>query len=330
MSSDGSQTQPSIIRRFATAAISASIAEIATISLDTAKVRLQLQSLASASVLHSTPKYRNPFQTIYTIARDEGAAAPFVKGIVPGLHRQFLFTGVRLGLYGHVREFFCGPGDNPPLLGKALSAAVTSTLGICLGQPSDVVKVQMQADTYRMGGRPSAGATPSAVAADSPTAKLFSHSKPRYSGVFDAYKTIFVNEGPRGLYKGFTANLIRNVSVSTVEIVGYDQIKSSLMALGAADGMPLHVTSGLLAGFCAVLVGSPFDVISTRLMVLRKHLPGTPAPPYTNTINTAIYLVRHEGVKAFYKGFIPNFARVGSFNVCLWVAYERVKLLLGS
>lgn len=72
--------------------------QICTIPLDTAKVRLQLQKKAAAGDALALPKYRGMLGTVATIAREEGVAALW-KGIVPGLHRQCLFGGLRIGLY---------------------------------------------------------------------------------------------------------------------------------------------------------------------------------------------------------------------------------------
>lgn len=72
--------------------------QICTIPLDTAKVRLQLQKKAVAGEGLALPKYRGMLGTVATIAREEGLTALW-KGIVPGLHRQCLFGGLRIGLY---------------------------------------------------------------------------------------------------------------------------------------------------------------------------------------------------------------------------------------
>lgn len=72
--------------------------QLCTIPLDTAKVRLQLQKKAVAGDVSSLPKYKGMLGTVGTIAREEGVAALW-KGIVPGLHRQCLFGGLRIGLY---------------------------------------------------------------------------------------------------------------------------------------------------------------------------------------------------------------------------------------
>ena len=57
-------------------------AETCTVSLDTAKVRLQLQQIEPGKL----PKYRNVFQTVYRMAADEGSRALFY-GLPPGMQR---------------------------------------------------------------------------------------------------------------------------------------------------------------------------------------------------------------------------------------------------
>lgn len=72
--------------------------QICTIPLDTAKVRLQLQKKATGGEGVTLPKYRGMLGTVTTIGREEGLSALW-KGIVPGLHRQCLYGGLRIGLY---------------------------------------------------------------------------------------------------------------------------------------------------------------------------------------------------------------------------------------
>lgn len=50
------------------------------------------------------PKYRGMLGTVGTIAKEEGLASLW-KGIVPGLHRQCLYGGLRIGLYEPVGFF---------------------------------------------------------------------------------------------------------------------------------------------------------------------------------------------------------------------------------
>lgn len=67
-------------------------------------MRLQLQKKAVAGG-DGIPKYKGMLGTVGTIAREEGLASLW-KGIVPGLHRQCLFGGLRIGLYEPVMSCF--------------------------------------------------------------------------------------------------------------------------------------------------------------------------------------------------------------------------------
>ena len=67
--------------------------------------------------------------------------------------------------------------------------------------------------------------------------------------------------------RGFTANLIRNSVISATELVSYDTVKALLLEkLGLQEGMGVHFTAGLSAGLAATALGSPADVVGTRLM----------------------------------------------------------------
>ena len=57
------------------------------------------------------------------------------------------------------------------------------------------------------------------------------------------------------LWTGITPNIMRNSVINAAELASYDQVKSSLMATGMEDGVPLHLLSGLGAGFVACCVG---------------------------------------------------------------------------
>uniref|UniRef100_A0A7I4B9K8 Uncoupling protein n=1 Tax=Physcomitrium patens TaxID=3218 RepID=A0A7I4B9K8_PHYPA len=249
---------------FAASAFSACWAETCTIPLDTAKVRLQLQGKALAGELNAAPKYRGMFGTMATIAREEGAASLW-KGIVPGLHRQCLFGGLRIGLYEPVKNVYIGKdhvGD-APLIKKIAAGLTTGALAICVASPTDLVKVRLQSEGKLPPGVPR-----------------------RYSGAMNAYSTI---------------------------------VKQTLLKLpGFTDNVVTHILSGLGAGFIAVCVGSPVDVVKSRMM-------GGGQGAYKGTIDCFVQTFKNDGAGAFYKGFWPNFGRLGSWNVIMFLTLEQTK-----
>jgi len=71
-------------------------------------------------------------------------------------------------------------------------------------------------------------------------------------------------------------------------------------------------------GFCATLCASPVDVIKTRYM-------NSTAGKYSGAFDCAVKTVKLEGYSAFYKGFLPSFSRLVSWNIVMWITYEQVK-----
>ncbi|KAK3120769.1 hypothetical protein QOZ80_9AG0693400 [Eleusine coracana subsp. coracana] len=279
--------------RFTASAIAACFAEVCTIPLDTAKVRLQLQKTAVAGA--EAPKYRGLLGTAATIAREEGAAALW-KGIVPGLHRQCIYGGLRIGLYEPVKSFYVGEdhvGD-VPLTKKIAAGFTTGAIAITVANPTDLVKVRLQAE-----------------------GKLAPGAQRRYAGAMDAYAKIARQEGVAALWTGLGPNVARNAIINAAELASYDQVKQTILKIpGFKDDVVTHLFSGLGAGFFAVCIGSPVDVVKSRMM-------GDSA--YKSTIDCFVQTLKNDGPLAFYKGFLPNFARLGSWNVIMFLTLEQVQ-----
>ncbi|KAL7082070.1 hypothetical protein ACP275_14G077500 [Erythranthe tilingii] len=282
---------------FACSAFAACFAEFCTIPLDTAKVRLQLQKRVPLGDSESTPKYKGLLGTIATIAKEEGLFALW-KGIVPGLHRQCLYGGLRIGLYGPVKAFLVGSSytADVSLFTKILAALLTGAVAIAVANPTDLVKIRLQAE-----------------------GKLAVGALSRYSGALDAYRAIVKQEGVAALWTGLGPNIARNAIINAAELASYDHIKETILAIpGFTDNILTHILAGLGAGFFAVCIGSPIDVVKSRMM-------GDSV--YKNTIDCFFRTLKSEGIFAFYKGFFPNFGRLGSWNVIMFLILEQVKRL---
>ena len=120
--------------------VSASIAEIATIPLDTAKVRLQVQGVGG--------KYNGMLDCICTMAAEEGFLSLY-KGLTPGIQRQMVFASLRIGLYEPVKRFYVGDkydGQLIPMSYRIAAGLTTGAFGIMVANPTDVVKVRFQGE----------------------------------------------------------------------------------------------------------------------------------------------------------------------------------------
>lgn len=49
---------------------------------------------------------------------------------------------------------------------------------------------------------------------------------------------------------------------------------------------------------------------------------------YKNSLDCIRKTVRHEGVMALYKGFIPSYLRIGPWSMIFFLTYEKCKDVL--
>ncbi|ELW69185.1 Mitochondrial brown fat uncoupling protein 1 [Tupaia chinensis] len=272
------------------AGVAACLADVITFPLDTAKVRLQIQGECQTS---SAIRYKGVLGTISTLARSEGPVKLY-SGLPAGLQRQISFASLRIGLYDTVQEFFATGKESS--LGSKISAGLTTGgVAVFIGQPTEVVKVRLQAQSHLHG------------------------LKPRYTGTYNAYRIIVTTEGLLGLWKGTTPNLMRNVIINCTELVTYDLMKTALVRNKIlADDVPCHLLSALIAGFCTTILSSPVDVVKTRFV-------NSPPGQYTNVRDCAMTMFTKEGPTAFFKGLVPSFLRLASWNVIMFVCFEQLK-----
>ncbi|KAG9467232.1 hypothetical protein GDO78_015380 [Eleutherodactylus coqui] len=289
---------PTAAVKFIGAGTAACIADLFTFPLDTAKVRLQIQGETKTSVNMKSAQYKGVFGTISTMVKTEGPLSLY-NGLVAGLQRQMSFASVRIGLYDSVKQFYTKGSEHVGIGSRLLAGCTTGAMAVAIAQPTDVVKVRFQAQANNSNCR-------------------------RYKGTMDAYKTIAKEEGMRGLWKGTAPNITRNALVNCTELVTYDLIKDALMDSNLmSDNLPCHFTSAFGAGFCTTVIASPVDVVKTRYMNSAKG-------QYQSALNCAITMLRKEGPRAFYKGFMPSFLRLGSWNVVMFVTYEQLKRAMMS
>jgi solute carrier family 25 uncoupling protein 8/9 len=171
----------------------------------------------------------------------------------------------------------------------------TGGIAISFANPTDVVKIRMQAQ----------GRLPPA-------------ERP-YTSSLDCYQKILAKDGITGFWVGWGPNVARNAIINAAELASYDQFKQiALGSLGMSNGLHTHILCAFGAGFNAVVFGSPVDVIKTRLM---NKTPGQSL----SLIGIVPEILFKEGPLAFYKGFQANFLRLGSWNVCMFVALEQIK-----
>lgn len=185
--------------------------------VEVVKIRLQLQGelqkhSINQSELHNTSnRYRGLLYDIVYISKTEGIGALY-KGFTPSLMREGVYAGLRLGLYEPLKGLFGEDRSSKKELSfwkKIVAGAIAGGIGAALANPTDVVKIRMQAEVLSAGQRP------------------------MYKNTFSAFYTIYIKEGfLHGLYKGVLPNTQRACIISAAMMPTYDHTKHFLLGRG--------------------------------------------------------------------------------------------------
>jgi hypothetical protein len=90
------------------------------------------------------------------------------------------------------------------------------------------------------------------------------------------------------------------------------------------EGIFLHFISSAIAGFLAVLGGSPADVVKSRCIDGLK-IDGK-IHYYNSIVECSKVLYKMEGWKGFYAGFNANVSRLVMWNIIMFITREQLKM----
>ncbi|XP_026327517.1 mitochondrial uncoupling protein Bmcp [Hyposmocoma kahamanoa] len=189
-------------------------------------------------------------------------------------------------------------GAKEHLATNTFCAAFAGGLSSAIANPTDVLKVRMQAG----------------------------HEKGR---IVRCFIDIYHLEGVKGLWRGVTPTSQRAAVIAAVELPVYDACKKKL-TLTLGDTPANHFASSLVASLGSAVASTPLDVIRTRLMNQRKmkdHIAKPNEKLYKGTVDCFLQTVRSEGFLALYKGFVPTWLRMGPWNIIFFITYEQLKQL---
>lgn len=137
---------------------------------------------------------------------------------------------------------------------------------------------------------------------------------------------IMKNLGVRGLYKGASACLLRDVPFSAIYFPAYAHLKKDVFGESPSKklGVLQLLTAGAIAGMPAAYLTTPCDVIKTRLQVEARKGEAT----YNGLIDCAKKILRDEGFKAFFKGGPARIMRSSPQFGFTLASYEVLQNLL--
>ncbi|XP_054707819.1 mitochondrial uncoupling protein 4-like [Uloborus diversus] len=291
----------------------ASVAETATYPLDITKTRLQIQgetTIGKSDGVHSRNniKSRGMLHTAVGIVKDEGVFKLW-QGITPAIYRHFVYSGCRMTFYEIFREKVLQrkPHESPSIWKSVLCGSASGGLGQFLASPADLVKVQMQMEGKR---------------------RLEGHP-PRVQSAWHAFRKILAEGGIGGLWKGWVPNVQRAALVNMGDLTTYDNSKHFILTHSSLkDDWLTHMIASSCSGLVAATLGTPADVIKTRVMNQPTDSRGK-GLFYKSSIDCLLKTVHQEGFMALYKGFVPIWTRMAPWSITFWVTYEELRRLCG-
>ncbi|XP_059993052.1 brain mitochondrial carrier protein 1 isoform X3 [Lagenorhynchus albirostris] len=302
------------------------VAEFGTFPVDLTKTRLQVQG-QSIDVRFKEIKYRGMFHALFRIYKEEGVLALY-SGIAPALLRQASYGTIKIGIYQSLKRLFVERLEDETLLINMICGVVSGVISSTIANPTDVLKIRMQAQ-----------------------GSLFQGS------MIGSFIDIYQQEGTRGLWRGVVPTAQRAAIVVGVELPVYDITKKHLILsgvvgdtilthfvtsslliqvqrfqmlwalwyLGAVSNTVAYQSSSFTCGLAGALASNPVDVVRTRMMNQRAIVGHVDL--YKGTLDGILKMWKHEGFFALYKGFWPNWLRLGPWNIIFFITYEQLKRL---
>lgn len=302
-----SKVTDSVATRYAVAVLGAWAAEAATYPFDLTKTRLQIQSEVAATKHGYKLENHGMVKTAMGIAKREGTLKLW-SGLMPMFQRHAIYSGSRLIFYEQIRNVLKDEKGKVSLGAASLGGLAAGSLAQLIASPTDLVKVQMQAEGRRLlQGKPA-----------------------RFKNCRQAYGMLYAEAGIKGFWRGAVPNVQRAALVNMGDLAAYDYTKQFLMReFGMVDNAAVHAAAAFTAGFVAAVLGTPADVLKTRLMN-QPVGPDGRGTLYRGMIDCLQQSVRNEGVLALYKGFLPLWMRLGPWALINWIAFENIMLAIGG
>lgn len=299
--------------KYVLSAVAATVAEVVTYPLDLTKTRLQIQGETAFRMQvngsASLPEHKGMVKTAVGIVQEEGLSKLW-QGVTPAVYRHVVYTGCRMVSYEQLRDkVLKREADGSFPVWKAIVGGLTAgALGQFLASPTDLVKVQMQMEGRR---------------------RLEGHP-PRVKSAFHAFQRILAEGGIRGLWKGWVPNVQRAALVNMGDLATYDSCKQTILKrTNLTDNYITHTLSSGCSGLVAATMGTPADVIKTRIMNQPTDDKGR-GLLYRSSIDCLLTTIEKEGFLALYKGFVPIWARMAPWSLTFWLSFEQVRKISGA
>ena len=205
-------------------------------------------------------------------------------------------ASIKVGGYGPIRDALGASSPDASFFLKFAAGAASGSLGSCVGNPWDVMKTMMQAN------------------------------KGESVSLMTLASRLHADQGIAGFYRGIQANIARACVLNGTKMAVYDVAKgyvSSSAGWTRKDPRTIFC-SATISGFFMTCTVSPFDMLRTRLM----NQP-TDKKLYDGFVDAAVKILKNEGPGAFWRGFLPIWARFAPTATLQLLIFEQLLSISG-
>ncbi|KAG1966934.1 mitochondrial glycine transporter A [Pimephales promelas] len=214
------------------------------------------------------------------------------RGVSPSFVRCIPGVGIYFSTYFTLKQHFFADGAPGPLHSALLGAGARCVAGVCM-LPVTVIKTRFESGRYQ------------------------------YRSVSGALRSVCQTEGPKALFSGLTATLLRDTPFSGIYVMIYSQTKYSLPPeISQSSYAPLaNFSCGVLAGVLASVLTQPADVVKTHVQVSPDV--------FSRTSDVLRYIYKDQGLVGFFRGAVPRSLRRTLMAAMAWTVYEQLMAQMG-
>ncbi|XP_064194633.1 mitochondrial adenyl nucleotide antiporter SLC25A24-like [Anguilla rostrata] len=143
-------------------------------------------------------------------------------------------------------------------------------------------------------------------------------SKSNNISLVGGFRQMIREGGLRSLWRGNGVNVLKIAPETAIKFMAYEKYKKYLASEDGTVQTHQRFIAGSLAGATAQTAIYPMEVMKTRL-TLRK------TGQYSGMLDCGKKILKKEGLKAFYKGYIPNIIGIIPYAGIDLAVYESLK-----
>lgn len=194
-------------------------------------------------------------------------------------------------------------------------------IGEDLNVPDDFTQSEMQTGMWwrHLAAGGIAGAVSRTCTAPLDRLKVFLQVQSTKQRISDCLQYMLKEGGVRSLWRGNLINVLKIAPESAIKFAAYEQVKRLIRG---NDKRQMTIYERFVAGACAGGVSQtaiyPMEVLKTRL-ALRK------TGEYSSILDAAAKIYSREGLRSFYRGYIPNMLGIIPYAGIDLAVYETLK-----